>query len=571
MNKNPIRGSTAEMRRHVSLKSNSCPESRVVNGAVMSAEVSASYPGRSGGLLQEELPSPERDGKGPQKSAEGIVAAAPRCEGLKRQEKTAAVMSMEQGVAATVPEMAPAAHRGGVRNTPGRGTAATKPTVATGNGESTWDRQDKDNDLSELMPRILSRENMLAAWQAVRRNAGAAGVDRLQVEAMPAWLSANWEQTKASLLAGGYEPQAVRRVDIPKPGGGIRTLGIPTVCDRLIQQAIHQVLSPLWEGEFSEHSHGFRPNRSAHQAVQAARGHVEEGHRWVVDIDLEKFFDRVNHDILMARVARKIRDKTLLRLIRRYLEAGMMHEGIVEPRSEGTPQGGPLSPLLSNILLDDLDKELERRGHRFERYADDCNIYVRSKAAGTRVLASVTRFVAKKLKLRVNAAKSGVDRPWKRKFLGYSMTSHHKPRLKAAGQSVARLKDKVRSLWRASRGRNLGRFIREDLNPVLRGWAGYYRLAEVKGVFEELDAWVRRKLRCSQWLQWKHGRTRMKELLRLGIQPERARASAFNGRGSWWNAGASHMNEALPAQWFRQRELVFMLEVIQRWQRHARP
>ena len=430
--------------------------------------------------------------------------------------------------------------------------------------------QDRDNDLSELMPRILSRENMLTAWQAVRRNAGAAGIDQMTVETLPAWLRANWEQTKADLMAGRYCPQPVRRVDIPKPGGGIRTLGIPTVCDRLIQQAIHQVLSPLWDPEFSDHSHGFRPGRSAHHAVKAAQAHVAAGHRWVVDIDLEKFFDRVNHDILMARLARKITDKTLLRLIRRYLEAGMMHQGIVEPRTEGTPQGGPLSPLLSNILLDDLDKELERRGHRFERYADDCNIYVKSKAAGERVLASVTRFVEKKLKLRVNAAKSAVDRPWNRKFLGYSMTNHLKPKLKAAAASVARLKDKVRQLWRQSRGRNLERFIREDLNPVLRGWATYYRLSGVKIIFEELDAWVRRKLRCSQWRQWKRGRTRIKELLKQGLDPERARAGAFNGRGPWWNAGASHMNAALPTKWFRQRELVFIQEVIQRYQHQAK-
>jgi RNA-directed DNA polymerase len=432
-------------------------------------------------------------------------------------------------------------------------------------------KQDTDNDSWEMMRHILSHENMLTAWQAVRRNAGAAGVDRLQVEALPAWLKANWEQTKASLLAGRYAPQAVRRVDIPKPGGGTRTLGIPTVLDRLIQQAIHQVLSPLWDPEFSEHSHGFRPGRSAQAAVQAAKAHVEAGHRWVVDIDLEKFFDRVNHDILMARLARKIRDKTLLRLIRRYLEAGMMHEGIVETRTEGTPQGGPLSPLLSNILLDDLDKELERRGHRFERYADDCNIYVKSKAAGERVLTSVTKFVEKKLKLRVNAAKSAVDRPWKRKFLGYSMTNHLKPKLKAAAQSVTRFKDKVRQIWRRSRGRNLGCFIQEDLNPVLRGWANYYRQSEVKGIFEELDAWVKRKLRCSQWRQWKRGRTRIKELRKLGLEAERSRASAFNGRGPWWNAGASHMNAALPAKWFRQRELVFMLEIIQRYQRQVQP
>jgi RNA-directed DNA polymerase len=429
--------------------------------------------------------------------------------------------------------------------------------------------QDKENDLAELMPRIVSRENMLTAWQAVKRNGGAAGIDNMSVETLPTWLKAHWEQTKAELLTGRYRPRAVRRVDIPKLGGGSRMLGIPTVLDRLIQQAIHQVLSPLWDPEFSDHSHGFRPGRSAHHAVKAAQCHVEAGHRWVVDIDLEKFFDRVNHDILMSRLARKIRDKTLLRLIRRYLEAGMMNQGIIEPRTEGTPQGGPLSPLLSNILLDELDKELERRGHRFERYADDCNIYVKSKAAGERVLSSVTKFVEKKLKLRVNAAKSAVDRPWNRKFLGYSMTSHRKPKLKAAAQSVARLKDKVRKLWRQSRGRNLGRFIREDLNPVLRGWATYYRLSGVKVIFEELDAWVRRKLRCSQWRQWKRGRTRMKELRKLGLDTERARASAFNGRGPWWNAKASHMNAALPGKWFRQQELVFMIEVIQRYQKQA--
>lgn len=474
-------------------------------------------------------------------------------------------MSSEEADAATRYEKPAATHRRGVRNTPCRGQAASNPAVVTGQSDPTG--KDNDNDLAALMPRIFARENMLGAFRAVKRNAGAAGVDKLQVEALGAWLRKNWEQTKADLLGGRYRPKAVRRVDIPKPGGGTRTLGIPTVPDRLIQQAIHQVLSPLWEGEFSEHSHGFRPGRSAHQAVQAARAHVEAGHRWVVDIDLEKFFDRVNHDILMARITRKVKDKTLLRLIRSYLEAGMMNAGIVEPRTEGTPQGGPLSPLLSNILLDDLDKELERRGHRFERYADDCNIYVRSKAAGGRVLASVTRFVARKLRLKVNAAKSGVDRPWQRKFLGYSMTLHRKPRLKAAGSSVERIKDKVRALRRQARGRNLRRFIQEDLNPMLRGWATYYRMAEVKGIFEELDAWVRRKLRCAQWRQWKRGRTRMKELVKLGLGQQRAKESAFNGRGPWWNAGASHMNAALPAKWFRQQGLVCMSEIIQRYQK----
>lgn len=433
-------------------------------------------------------------------------------------------------------------------------------------GASTGTRHN-DNDLAALMPVIVSRENMLTAYRRVTRNAGAAGVDALGVEALGGWLREHWEQTKASLLAGQYEPQPVKRVDIPKPGGGTRMLGIPTVLDRLIQQAIHQVLSPLWEGEFSPHSHGFRPGRSTHGAVEAARAVVSGGHRWVVDIDLEKFFDRVNHDILMARIARRVRDKTLLRLIGRYLEAGMMHAGIVEARSEGTPQGGPLSPLLSNILLDDLDKELERRGHKFVRYADDCNIYVKSKAAAQRVLENVSSFVARKLRLKVNAAKSAVDRPWKRKFLGYSMTSGRQPRLKPATASLERMKDKVRQLCRMGRGRNLQRFIQEDLNPKLRGWANYLRLSEVRVVFEEFDAWVRRRLRCQQWRQWKRPRTRMKEMIKLGLAESRAAESACNGRGPWWNAGASHMNEALPLDWLRQRKLIFISERIQRYQK----
>ena len=417
------------------------------------------------------------------------------------------------------------------------------------------------------MPRIVSRENMLAAYQAVKRNAGAAGIDEMSTAALSDWARNHWEQTKASLLEGRYEPQPVKRVDIPKPGGGTRMLGIPTVRDRLIQQAIHQVLSPLWEREFSPHSYGFRPKRSTHDAVKAARAYVAQGHRWVADIDLEKFFDKVNHDSLMARVARRIGDKTLLRLIRRYLEAGMMQDGIVEARSEGTPQGGPLSPLLSNILLDDMDKELERRGHKFARYADDCNIYVKSKAAGERVLANVTRFVEKRLKLKVNANKSAVDRPWNRKFLGCSMTSTRQPRLKPAKASVDKLKGNVRELCRKGRGSNLQRFIQEDLNARLRGWADYFRLSEVTGIFEELDGWVRRRIRSQQWRQWKRPRTRKKELMKHGIAEVRAAESTSNGRGPWWNAGASHMNEALPLGWFRQRRLIFIGERIQRYQK----
>lgn len=566
MNKNPIQGSAMEIRRPKSSKSDTCPESRDVDGAVINGEVIARYPGRAVNPRREAQPEPGGKGPGTQQSAESIVAATPRREGPKRREKDTAIVSMDPGDAATRSEMTPAPHEGSARNAREEEQAASKATAAKEHGEPAGGRHN-DSDLAELMPRIVSRENMLAAYQAVKRNAGAAGVDEMSVEALSDWVRNHWEQTKASLLAGRYEPQPVKRVDIPKPGGGTRMLGIPTVRDRLIQQAIHQVLSPLWEREFSPHSHGFRPRRSTHDAVKAARAYVSEGHRWVVDIDLEKFFDRVNHDILMARIARRVRDKTLLRLIRRYLEAGMMQNGIVEARSEGTPQGGPLSPLLSNILLDDLDKELERRGHKFARYADDCNIYVKSKAAGERVLGTVTSFVEKRLKLKVNAAKSAVDRPWNRKFLGYSMTSTRQPKLKPAKASVDKLKGNVRALCRQGRGRNLARFIQEDLNAKLRGWADYFRLSEVTGVFEEIDGWVRRRIRNQQWRQWKRPRTRKKELMKHGLNESRASESVSNGRGPWWNAGASHMNEALPLGWFRQRRLIFIGERIQRYQK----
>jgi RNA-directed DNA polymerase len=353
----------------------------------------------------------------------------------------------------------------------------------------------------------------------------------------------------------------VRRVEIPKPGGkGMRPLGIPTVVDRLIQQAIHQVLSPIWEKDFSGQSYGFRPGRNALQAVQTARRHVAEGRRWVVDMDLEKFFDRVNHDILMARVARKVKDQRVLLLIRRYLQSGVMVGGLVEPRAEGTPQGGPLSRVLSNILLDDLDKELEGRGHAFCRYADDCNIYVRSKRAGERVMASVSRFLERRLKLKLNQAKSAVDRPWNRKFLGYSMTWQQKPKLKVAAESVERMKGKLRTLFRMGRGRNLQRLIREELSPLLRGWMNYFRLTEVKGILEEMDGWIRRKLRTVIWRQSQRVWPRVRLLMRHGLSEERACRSATNGRGPWWNSGASHMNEAFPKADFDRLGLVSLLD-----------
>jgi RNA-directed DNA polymerase len=335
--------------------------------------------------------------------------------------------------------------------------------------------------------------------------------------------------------------------------------------DRLIQQALHQVLQPLFESTFSEGSFGFRPRRSAHQAVRKAQAYIREGKRWVVDIDLERFFDRVNHDVLMARVARQVSDVRVLKLIRRFLEAGMMQQGLVEPRVQGTPQGGPLSPLLSNILLTDLDRELERRGLAFCRYADDCNIYVGSRIAGERVMRSVRIFLEEVLRLRVNVQKSAVARPWERKFLGYSVTVHREPRLRIAPESVRRLTARVRELMRQGRGRSLAHTI-ETLNPLLRGWINYFQFTQGKGTLEELDGWMRRRLRCLLWRQWKRPRTRQRNLCALGLDAERAWHSAMNGHGPWWNAGASHLNHALPAAYFTRLGLISLLATQQRLQ-----
>ena len=423
---------------------------------------------------------------------------------------------------------------------------------------------------AQLLEAVVERENMAAALRRVKANKGAAGVDGMTVEELMPYLKTQWPRIKEALLAGRYEPSPVRKVEIPKPDGkGMRQLGIPTVLDRLIQQALHQVMQPLFDPNFSERSYGFRPGRDAHQAVHQARSYVSEGRRWVVDMDLEKFFDRVNHDLLMSRVARRVRDKRVLRLIRRYLQAGIMEDGLVTQRTEGTPQGGPLSPLLSNILLDDLDKELERRGHAFCRYADDCNIYVRSKQAGERVLSSLTRFLHDRLRLRVNPDKSAVDRPWNRKFLGYSMTFHQAPQLKVAPKSVERFKAKIRRLFRFGRGRNLKRFIQE-LTPVLRGWVNYFRMAEVKGIFEELDQWIRRKLRGLLWRRWKRVKARAKNLMKRGLAKERAWKLATNGRGPWWNAGASHMNETFPKRYFDELGLVTLINQLRKLQGNSR-
>ncbi|MBF0368113.1 MAG: group II intron reverse transcriptase/maturase [Magnetococcales bacterium] len=427
-------------------------------------------------------------------------------------------------------------------------------------------REEPNRKSCQLMEAVVERENMKLALHRVKSNRGSAGVDGMPVSGLGAYLKEHWPRIKEELLSGRYEPQPVRKVEIPKPGGkGVRMLGIPTVLDRLVQQALNQVLQPIFDEGFSSSSYGFRPNRSAHQAVRQARSHVASGRRWVVDMDLEKFFDRVNHDVLMSRVARKIGDQKVLKLIRRYLEAGMMEGGVVSQRTQGTPQGGPLSPLLSNILLDDLDKELERRGHLFCRYADDCNIYVASKQAGERLLASLTRYLEEKLKLKVNQDKSAVARPWKRKFLGYSLTWHMKPRLKVAKASVQRLKAKLREAFCQGRGRNLGRFV-ADLRPTLIGWVNYFKLAEVKGIFEALDMWLRRKLRCILWRQWKRPFTRARNLMKRGLKEKRAWWSAKNQRGPWWNAGASHMNAAFPKRYFNALGLVSLLGQLQRLQ-----
>jgi RNA-directed DNA polymerase len=401
----------------------------------------------------------------------------------------------------------------------------------------------------QLMEEVCGRENCKQALKRVKANKGSAGVDGMTVQQLPEFLKQHWPAIREQLLSGTYEPQPVRRVEIPKPDGGVRKLGIPTVLDRFVQQVVMQVLQGRWDRTFSDHSYGFRPGRSAHQAVDAAQQYMAAGYRWVVDLDLEKFFDRVNHDKLIAKVAERVSDKRLLKLIRTFLRAGVMEGGLVSPVDEGTPQGGPLSPLLSNIVLDEFDRELERRDLRFARYADDCNVYVRSRRAGERVMESITRFITTKLKLKVNQQKSAVARPWERKFLGFSFTASRDPKRRIAPKAVLRFKEKVRELTRRTRGVKVERMA-EELGRYLRGWVLYFGHSQTPSVLDELERWLRRRLRSVIWKQWKRGKVRFAELRKRGIGKELAATTAGSSHGPWRLANSPALSFALPNAYF---------------------
>lgn len=418
----------------------------------------------------------------------------------------------------------------------------TEPSMAKRNSESL-------TETKSLMEEVCRRDNLWKALKRVQVNQGAPGVDGMTVRQLPKYLKRHWPKIREQLLAGTYRPQPVKRVEIPKPDGGVRKLGIPTALDRFIQQTVQQVLGARWDRTFSEHSYGFRPGRSAHQAVAQAQAYLAEGYGFVVDMDLEKFFDRVNHDILMGRVAKRVEDKRMLKLIRAFLNAGVMDNGLVSPSEEGTPQGGPLSPLLSNLLLDDLDRELEQRGLRFVRYADDCNIYVRSQRAGERVLQSITRFLSGKLKLKVNESKSGVARPAERKFLGFSFTRGKQPKRRIAPKSLLRFKKRIRELTKRNRGVSLQQMV-EQLRRYLIGWRGYFGFCQTPSVLPKLDSWIRRRLRCFQWKLWKRGKTRFAELRRRGVGKDLAAQTAGSSRGLWHLSLSPALSIALPITYF---------------------
>lgn len=415
-----------------------------------------------------------------------------------------------------------------------------------------------------LMGQIVDRSNLLKACKRVITNGGSAGIDGMNTENLGRWLQGNMSKLQTSLLEGTYVPRPVRLVEIEKPGGGKRTLGIPTVVDRMIQQATHQVMNRYFDPDFSDYSFGFRAGRSAITAVQKVQEYQRAGNRWVVNVDLHKFFDVVNHDVLMSLIKKKVKDVRLLKLINSYLRTGIMHGGLTSPRSEGTPQGSPLSPLLSNILLNELDKELERRGHKFCRYADDFVILVRSRKSAERVMSSISGFIERRLKLQINHSKSRVVGGWKLEFLGYGFTSDKNAKLRVPTSVRQRFKQKTRKLFRMGRGMNLTRFIRYKLNPTIRGWINYYSYSNVKGFAEELDGWIRRRLRLIIWRQWKKPRTRSRRLCALGFAFDHAMQCAYNGRGPWWNSGAQHMQFAFPKKYFSSLGLVSMLDFIVR-------
>jgi len=402
-----------------------------------------------------------------------------------------------------------------------------------------------------VMREVLEAENLAEALKRVRENKGSAGVDGMTVGELPAYLQTHWERIRQQLLEGSYKPMPVKRVEIPKPDGGVRKLGIPTVLDRLIQQALMQVLSRKWDPTFSEGSYGFRPGRSAHHAVERAQTFIAEGGGWVVDIDLEKFFDQVNHDRLMSRIMARESDKAVIKLIRAFLTAGVMENGLVSPTEEGTPQGGPLSPLLSNLVLDELDKELEARGHKFVRYADDCNIYVSSERAGQRVMEGISVFITKRLKLKVNASKSAVARPARRKFLGFSLGGGKDPKRRIAPKSLKRFKDKVRELTRQGKGQCFEQ-LSQKLCPYLRGWAGYFGFCQTPSVLKELDGWIRRRLRALSWRQWRRSKHRFDQLIKRGVGKDLAAQTVGSCRGPWRLSNSPALAMALPnALWDR--------------------
>src|ERR1700690_4194030 len=424
---------------------------------------------------------------------------------------------------------------------------------------SAVNESDRPATTCRIMEEVCERVNLREALRQVRGNKGSAGVDRMTVDQLGDYLKQHWPDIREQLLNGTYEPKPVRRVEIPKPDGGVRKLGIPTVLDRFIQQAVMQVLQKQWDSTFSDHSYGFRPGRSARQAVAQAQQYIVDGYGWCVDLDLEKFFDRVNHDKLMGQIAKRVGDKRLLKLIRAFLNAGVMENGLESPSVEGTPQGGPLSPLLSNLVLDELDRELERRGHRYLRYADDCNIYVRSQRAGQRVMEGITRFITRQLKLKINETKSAVARPQERKFLGFSFSTGPEIKRVIAPKALDRFKRRVREITRRAKGVSM-KTTMEELGPYMRGWRGYFGFCETPEVLIGLTRWVRLRLRAAMWRQWKTPRRRREALIELGVRSRLASNTAGSGLGPWYLAKAQALSVGLSNAYFKSLGLPSLVD-----------